>query len=110
MSQLNETHRPADYAAALIREAFRRGGHVPRFTAAQVAAAAQALGLQPPADESVVDAVVGAVTEPVRWEDSNQDVANAVFGAADTLMPFAVAGTPGKPSVLMVPVALEDES
>ncbi|MEV7681432.1 hypothetical protein AB0O64_23200 [Streptomyces sp. NPDC088341] len=110
MSQLNEAPRPTDYAARLIREIFRRGGHVPKLTAAQVAAAAQALDLEPPADKDVVDAVIGAVTEPVRWEDCNQDIADAVFGAADSLMPFAVEGVLGKPSVLMVPVVLEDES
>ncbi|MDJ0466094.1 hypothetical protein [Streptomyces sp. H27-C3] len=110
MSQPSEASRPADYAALLIREAFRRGGHVPKLSADQVAAVAQALGLEPPANEDVFDAVVGAVTEPVRWEDCNQDVANAVFGAADSLMPFAVEGAPGKRSVLMVPVVLEDES
>lgn len=110
MSQLDETHRPADYAAALIREAFRRGGYAPKLTAAQVAALAQELGLKPPASEDVVDAVIGAITEPVRWEDSNQDVANTVFGATEDLMPFAVESAPGRPSVLMVPVVLENES
>ncbi|WP_098894229.1 hypothetical protein [Streptomyces sp. t99] len=110
MSQLNEALEPADHAARLIREVFRRGGHVPRLTAAQVAAAAQALGMEPPADKDVVDAVIGAVTEPVRWEDGNQDIAEAVFGAADSLMPFAVEGVLGKPTVLMVPVVLETES
>jgi hypothetical protein len=110
VSQLNEAHRPADYAARLIREVFRRGGHVPKLTTAQIAAVAQALGLEPPTTDDVVDAVIGAVTEPVRWEDCNQDVANAVFGAADSLMPFAVEGAAGKRSVLMVPVVLEDES
>ncbi|MEU3704808.1 hypothetical protein AB0E82_21270 [Streptomyces anulatus] len=109
MSQLNEA-RPADYAARLIREVFRRGGHVPKLTAAQVAAVAQALGLEPHPGEDVVDAVIGAVTEPVRWEDCNQDIADAVFGAAGRLMPFTVEGVLGKPSVMMVPVVLENES
>jgi hypothetical protein len=110
VSQLNEAPRPADYAARLIREVFRRGGHVPTLTGAQVAAVAQALGLEPPADKDVVDAVIGAVTEPVRWEDCNQDIAEAVFSATDSLMPFTVEGVLGKPSVLMVPVVLETES
>ncbi|WP_282792968.1 hypothetical protein [Streptomyces sp. CC224B] len=110
MSQLNEIPRPADYAAALIRATFRRGGHVSKLTATQVAATAQVLGLEPPATEDVVDAVIGAITEPVRWEDCNQDVAEALFGAADSLLPFAVEGAPGKPSVLMIPVVLDDES
>ncbi|MFJ2278740.1 hypothetical protein ACIOEZ_31850 [Streptomyces sp. NPDC087866] len=110
MSQLNEASRPVDYAARLIREVFRRGGHVPQVSAAQVVAAAQALGLEPPVGEDVVDAVIGAVTEPVRWEDCNQDIADAVLNAAKDLIPFAVEGVLGKPSVLMVPVVLETES
>ncbi|MFH8295076.1 hypothetical protein [Streptomyces sp. NPDC018059] len=110
MSQLDETHRPTDYAAALIREAFRRRGYTPRLTATQVADLAQELGLQPPANADVIDAVIGAITEPVRWEDSNQDIANTVFDATEDLLPFAVEGPPGRPSVLMVPVVLENES
>ncbi|MFJ9239783.1 hypothetical protein ACIRJ3_32950 [Streptomyces anulatus] len=110
MSQLNEARQPADSAAWLIREVFRQGGHVPKLTGAQVAAAAQALGLEPAANEDVVDAVIGAVTEPVRWEDGNQEIAEAVFGAAERLMPFVVEGVLGKPSVLMVPVVLVNES
>ncbi|MFJ1837953.1 hypothetical protein ACIOJ9_29290 [Streptomyces sp. NPDC088175] len=110
MSQLNESNPPADYVARLILEVFRRSGHVPKLTAAQVAAVAQALDLEPPADQDVVDAVVGAVTEPVRWEDCNQNIAEAVFGAAGRLMPFTVEGVLGKPSVLMVPVVMVNES
>ncbi|PZT71418.1 hypothetical protein [Streptomyces sp. AC1-42T] len=110
MSQLNEAPFPADYAAQLIREVFRRGGRVPGLTTSQVAAVAQALDLKPPVSQDVADAVIGAVTEPVRWEDSNQRIAEAVFGAANNLMPFAVEGALGKPSVLMVPVVLVNES
>ncbi|MFB7544976.1 MULTISPECIES: hypothetical protein [Streptomyces] len=110
MSQLNEAPRPADHAARLIREVFRHGGHVPEVTADQVVAAAKALDLEPPVGEDVVDAVIRAVTEPVRWEDCNQDIADAVLDAARDLMPFAVEGVLGKPSVVMVPVVLVNES
>ncbi|TQE33140.1 hypothetical protein [Streptomyces ipomoeae] len=107
MSPIREPVHPADSAAQLIAEVFRRHGHTRRLTRDQIADIAREMGLEPPADRDVMDAIVRAVGEPVRWTDFSQDVATALFDAARTRQPLAVAGTGHMPSVLFVPIVLE---
>jgi hypothetical protein len=107
MSQIREALQPADYAAELIREVFRRHGHTRRLTPELLAEAATALGLEPPANRDVTTAVRRAVAEPVRWTDSNQAVAAALFEVFHARMPLAVAAEAHLPSILFVPVVLQ---
>ncbi|OEV11326.1 hypothetical protein [Streptomyces nanshensis] len=107
MQKVSERANPARYQAALIRAALRAGLADDVSEAALDQAATEA-GLRPAKYASTRDAVRYAIENPVSFaDDCNQDIAFAVFDAAETGRSLVVVDARGERSV-MTPEPVED--
>ncbi|MER6187748.1 hypothetical protein [Streptomyces sp. NPDC001652] len=106
--KISERSNPARYQAALVQAALRSGvGH--DASDADLDQAATAAGLRAPALTGSREAVRYALECPVDFmgDDSNQDIAQALFDAAIERRPLVVLDQRGRP-VVMLPQPVEE--
>ncbi|WP_189786724.1 hypothetical protein [Streptomyces capitiformicae] len=106
--KISERSNPARYQGALVSAALSSGvGH--DAPDADLDQAATTAGLRPPALAASREAVRYALECPVDFmgDDSNQDIAQAVFDAASERRPLVVLDHRGRP-VVMVPQPVEE--
>lgn len=107
--KISERSNPVGYQAALVRAALRAGID---HTASDddLDDAATEAGLRPAALEQTREVVRGVLESPVDFvDDCNQDVAFAVFNAADEGRPLVVVGADGR-RVVMEPHPIEESA
>ena len=108
--EIREQNNPARYQAALASAALSSGiGH--DASDADLDQAARTAGLRAPALASSREAVRSALQCPVDFmgNDSNQDIAQALFDAASERRPLVVIDGDGRP-VVMVPQPVEESA
>ncbi|MFJ4931615.1 hypothetical protein [Streptomyces sp. NPDC088736] len=117
MPRISERTQPAAYQAALVHSVLNTGTHRD-LTDSDLDQAALAAGLRPPSQPGTRDAVRTALACPVDFLclDSNpealtdnQDIAQAVFDAADEGHPLVVIAADGR-RIVMVPQQAEGRS
>jgi hypothetical protein len=108
--KISERSNPTRYQGALVSAALSSGvGH--DASDADLDQAATTAGLRPPTLAASREAVQFALECPVDFmgDDSNQDIAQAVFDAANELRPLVVLDHRGRP-VVMVPQPVEESA
>jgi hypothetical protein len=107
--KISERSNPLGYQVALVRAALRAGiDHT--ASDADLDQAATEAGLRPTALEQTRETVRDALESPVDFtDDCNQDVAFALFNAADEGRPLVVIGADGR-SVVMEPRPVEESA
>ncbi|GGX58148.1 hypothetical protein [Streptomyces chartreusis] len=108
--KISERSSPARYRAALVGAALRSGVAHDALDG-DFDQAATTAGLRPPALTESREAVRYALECPVDFmgDDSNQDIAQAVFDAACERRPLVVLDNGGRP-VVMVPQPVEESA
>ncbi|MEV6532806.1 hypothetical protein AB0M86_24995 [Streptomyces sp. NPDC051639] len=117
MPRITERTQPAAYQAALVRSVLSTGAQRD-LTDSDLDQAALAAGLRPPSQPGTRDAVRAVLECPVDFLcldpspealTGNQDIAQAVFDAADEGHPLIVIAADGR-RIVMVPQQVEDRS
>lgn len=109
-TKTSERSNPAVYRAALVSAALRAGvDHGASDT--DLDRAASEAGLRPPALARTREVVRFALECPVDFmgDDANQDIAQAVFDAANEGTPLVVIASGGR-RVVMVPQPVEESA